>query len=457
MNPIDEILAKPVKETEDGKPAFEDKTFQTLVQCFECAGKRLRWNEVKMAPEICSAKDFAENGDMANWKVLDDHDDNVIRADIAHRCRYVPQRGKPRPLTFTVREWQESLHKYAELHPANPPMTYIRQKAEQAKDMTDAEAEQTLIEVLRDALGVDMSNPLHQWAAKAIWVGVIQRVCAPGFPQRIIPVLVGDQDCGKSSFFRKMLPKHLAEYHQPNVNLFGKYEEFIHSIIGMVLGECPELRGAGVADARAFKARIGIGEDYVRLKYQRHALRIKRSMYIVGTANREQALPKDTTGSTRFVVVDCKGPADNVIGAHRTVAIRREMCWTAAARLFFHAKEQFEPAFLPKALRGAQTEANKDHVPVNDAYANDIAEYVKNTMMGEKNIREIAVAAGIVEEGRDLTNLQISEIKMALRNAGCKEVRRTVGEAKVRLWVPPPEKPKVIKFPKKTKEDSIAD
>ena len=155
--------------------------------------------------------------------------------------------------------------------------------------------------------------------------------------------------------------------------------------------------------------------------------------------------------TTRFAVVHCPGPGPKVIGAHRTVAIRRRPCWTAAMRLYFFAAEKFDPAFLPKDLRPAQHEANKEHVPGNDGYAALIAEYVQNTFMGEKNVKEIAVGAGIIEEGHDLNNMQIGDIKLALRNAGCKEVRRKVGEAVVRVWSPPSQESNVLPI-KRNKE-----
>ena len=445
MSIIDEIRARGVNSDETtGKPIFTDHSWQTLVQCFHFIGRELRWNETRGDMETCLTNKTEANNGFGAWEPISDHLEHVMRADIYSKCLHKGAVGKPKHMSWSKPKWDDAAHKYAQATPVNPPLQYILQHAGNAKDMSDDEADDHLTHVLRDALGVDMANPLNQWAAKAIWVGVVQRICEPGGVQRIIPVLIGEQDCGKSAFFRHMLPKELAEYFQPNVNLFGEDSEFVHSTMGVVLGECPELAGAGRADARKFKARIGIGVDKVRLKYARHATTTKRTMYLVGTANREQALPRDHTGTTRFVTVDCPGPRGNLIGAHRTVALRREACWTAAARLFFHAKTKFDPAFLPKSLRTLQDEANKEHVPVNDAYAALIAEYVQNTMIGELNVLEIAHASGVVEQGRDVNNMQVADIKMALRNAGCREVRRRVGEATVRLWKPPSQNKKVV-------------
>ena len=444
---IREIRERPVDIDEDtGKPIMVDHTWQTLAVCLHFAKHEIRWNEVKMAPEACHADHIDDNGGWGDWRTLDDHTTHCIRAEIASKCLIQQARGKPKPMKWTKPDWDDAMHRLAEVTPSNPPRLYLLGKAQDAEDMTDQEAEDHLTHVLRDALGVDMSNPLHAWAAKAMWIGVVQRVMEPGTSQRIIPVLMGAQDCGKSSFIRHMLPKQLAEYHQPNVSLFGDYDEFVHSTMGMVLGECPELVGSRKADAQAFKAKVGIGEDYVRLKYGRHAMRVKRTMYLLGTANREQALPRDVTGTTRFVVVDCQGPGPKVIGAHRTVAIRREPCWTAACRLYFHAANKFDPAFLPSKLRPAQHEANKAHVPVNDAIDALIAEYVKDTFMGEKNVKEIAIGAGVIEEGREISNMTIGDVKQALTNAGCREVRRKVGKSMVRLWAPPKEEPKVVRL-----------
>ena len=416
---------------EPRKPTFSDRNSEILEEQLELAEVEARWNLLR------NGVDLKFNG---SWERISDDLDCVVRDRIAMRCDY--QRGKmdPKSMKWPEREWQEALVAVAKKNEVNPARQYLLSFMDEAKEVALEDAEETLCSVLHDALGIPMETPLNRWTAASIWCGVVERVMTPGSPQRVIPVIVGDQDCGKSSFISHMLPEELKDYFQPNLNLFQQDQtEFVYQMMGMILAEAPELAGSAKAEARAFKARIGSGEDQVRLKYGRHVTRFKRTVFIIGTANPEQPLPRDHTGNTRFAVLECPPggsgfPEGGKLPPHRIVAMRREECWRAAMRIMMQDEARYRPSFLPPQLREEQRRVNEHHAPMNDVAVNMIGKLLEVGWIGAKDVKEIAVEAKMIDEDRVMSNMEISDVKQALIHFGCKEVRRRVGGRSIRLW-----------------------
>ena len=417
---------------EPRKPTFSDRNSEILAEQLGLAECEVRWNSLR------NGVDLKING---KWERISDDLDCVVRDRIAMRCDY--QRGKmdPKAMKWPQRDWDEALTAVAKLTEVNPAQTYMLSFMDEARGVELKDAEATLQSVLHDALGIDMESELNRWTATALWCGVVERVMEPGSPQRVIPVIVGDQDCGKSSFISHMLPEDLKDYFQPNLNLFQQDQtEFVYQMMGMILAEAPELAGSAKAEARAFKARIGSGEDQVRLKYGRHVTRFKRTVFIIGTANPEQPLPRDHTGNTRFAVVECPpggtGWQDgNALPPHKIVAMRREECWRAAMRIMMQDEAHYRPSFIPSRLREAQRLVNEDHAPFNDVAVAKLASLMETGWIGAKDLHEIAEEAKLTDDRRTMSNMEISDVKQALTRLGAKEVRRKVGGKSIRLWI----------------------
>ena len=416
---------------EPRKPTFSDRTSEVLEEQLGLVECQVRWNSLRQGIDLKFNK---------KWERISDDLDCLLRDRIGLKCDY--QRGKmdPKAMKWPQRDWDEALTAVAKKEEVNPAQAYFLSFMDEAKEISVEAAEETLCHVMHEALGVPMDSKLNRWTATAIWCGVIERVMNPGVAQRVIPVIVGDQDCGKSSFIAHMLPEELKDYFQPNLNLFQQdHTEFVYQMMGMILAEAPELAGSAKAEARAFKARIGTGEDQVRLKYGRHVTRFKRTVFIVGTANNEQSLPRDHTGNTRFAVLECPeggtGWQDGrALPPHKIVAIHREECWRAAMRLMLQDETKYRPSFIPGALREEQKRINEHHAPMNDVAVSAIGKLMETGWMGAKDVKEIAVEAKMIDEARSMTNMEISDVKQALVHFGCKEVRRKVGGRSIRLW-----------------------
>lgn len=420
------------KQTKKPPVRLTDVNPTELCKALHALDIEVRYNDSRQCIEI-----FKEG----QWVLMNKTAIQLLRGTMREECVVGPNRNFFRP---NDTDWGIALTGAAHKNKVNPPKDYIESFSERATALSVQDAKEILESLAEDALGIDMSSPLHRWGAAAMWVGVVERSLEPGCSQRVIPVLIGRQNCGKSSFVKAMLPDSLEEYFQPSVSMFSDDQAFVYSIKGMMLGECPELHGASRADARNFKARMGgQGSDTTPLK-NAHAERYKRTIFIIGTANHEDPYPRDITGQTRMVPMTCEPTEDNE-PAFKLVGERRDQCWAAALCLHRHG---FKAAFLPNELEAEQAEKNEEYTPSNDDYLVQAAKLVERGWHGRKSLKEVAQEAGVLNEGQDFRNNALScEFKNALKAVGLKEKRPVVAGVKLRVWESPTEPTSLTSVP----------
>ena len=118
---------------------------------------------------------------------------------------------------------------------------------------------------------------------------------------RLVLVLCGIQETGKTQFFRRLLPEGLQEYYSEN-NLMDDSETALvmgKSLINMD----DEFGGKSRKDALKFKELTSKAYFDVRLKYGRTVSRIRRLSMLCGTSNNTEIL-NDETGNTRILPVE---------------------------------------------------------------------------------------------------------------------------------------------------------
>ena len=286
-----------------------------------------------------------------------------------------------------------------------------------------------------------MSWEINRWSAAALWVGVVERTLEPGIPQRIIPVILGGQNLGKSSAVAAMLPKELADYTCSQLDIFGDKQRFVDDIRGIMLAECAELVGATKADARNFKARIGPGSDRHRLLYTPNPVNIPRTVYIIGTANGgdgESPYPEDSTGTTRFVPIQV-GVTQEELRAGRepsydVITRMRDKCWAAAFCLY---KSGFSAAFLPRELVDEQEQMNQQYIRKEESLTEVVTQWLERTQWeGDVPLAQVIEVMGLDRYGFNWRNNMVKkQLKDSLLATGVvKSFKRRVNHQEHILW-----------------------
>ena len=151
--------------------------------------------------------------------------------------------------------------------------------------------------VLIDYLGAEDNVYTRAVARKAI-VAAVARAMQPGCKYDYMPILVGPQGIGKSTFLRILGRK----WYSDSLTTFeGK--EASELIQGIWINEIAELQGFNKSETNAIKQFLSRTEDIYREPYGRRTTAFPRRCVFWGTTNDNEFL-RDATGNRRFWPVD---------------------------------------------------------------------------------------------------------------------------------------------------------
>ena len=150
----------------------------------------------------------------------------------------------------------------------------------------------------------------------------------------MVPILVGDQGCGKSTGVAALSPS--PEYFC-EISLAEKDEDLARKMRGRLVGEIGELRGLHTKELESIKAFITRTHENWIPKYREFATQFPRRLVFVGTTNQDEFL-SDDTGNRRFLPVRVSNV--NVEGIRQN----REQLWAEAKKLFSDSGIQFSVA-----------------------------------------------------------------------------------------------------------------
>lgn len=137
----------------------------------------------------------------------------------------------------------------------------------------------------------------RQLVARAMW---------PGCKADVMPILVGKQGIGKSTFVSA-----LALDQRFFLEGFSEFDdEDTKRIAGKLVVEVPELDGFGKRDMNRIKSYITRRVDTYRESYAPTPVDHPRTSVFFGTTN-DAAFLTDTTGNRRFLPVECMRPAND--------------------------------------------------------------------------------------------------------------------------------------------------
>lgn len=147
--------------------------------------------------------------------------------------------------------------------------------------------------LLIDYFGCDDSLYTREAMRKTL-LGAVSRIYKPGSKFDLVLTLVGEQGCGKSTFFNK-LGKHWFSDTFTTVQGKEAYEQ-LH---GAWIIEMAELSGLRKAEVESIKHFITKQEDSFRPAYGRTSETYPRQCVFVGTTNTSDFL-RDPSGNRRF-------------------------------------------------------------------------------------------------------------------------------------------------------------
>lgn len=196
-----------------------------------------------------------------------------------------------------------------------------------------------------------------QEVSRLIFAGGIHRLYEPGCKFEDIPILIGDQGCGKST---------LCRYLAINDDYFGELkimegQAAIENLSGKWVLEIPEMSAFTKAkDQEAIKAFVSRQRDSYRKPYDRNTTELLRRCVFLATSNDRNPLV-DKTGNRRWYPVECNCNGYEVFDHEAEIREYILQCW-AEAREHLHdpSMQPFADRKLLDQFREAQDNAMQD-------------------------------------------------------------------------------------------------
>ena len=343
--------------------AFIDQHRIILEKCFKYLKTEVRHNTRRDCLEV------RKKGE--EWRRLVDLEESRLKERVAETCLIEKAASNDcRPVKMSTENWNIALQAIAFEKQVDPFLEWL----EGLPPWDNQARVKSLLSVCFDTPEAPPAG-LLEFASYAPLVAAIKRAKHPGFKYDQMIVLCGPQGCGKSTYWKEILPD--SEYFSDDLDLAASTKERAESLSGKVIVESAELRGMSRAELNSLKAFLSRNSDHYRAAYARRADDQKRRCVIVGTTNELDCLPNDSTGNRRFVAVkvapSSKGNAGEI---KKTLDENREQIWAEALAL---EKENI-PIYIPPELEKIQAEENEKfrsapNEVIEEAVAAVIAEY----------------------------------------------------------------------------------
>ena len=203
-------------------------------------------------------------------------------------------------------------------------------------------------------------TPYVREVSRLIFAGGIHRLYEPGCKFEDVPILMGDQGCGKSTLIRYLALND--DYHGDLKQMEG--QQAIEDLQGKWVLEIPEMSAFTKAkDQEAIKAFVSRQRDQYRKPYDRNPTELPRRCFFLASSNDRNPLV-DKTGNRRWYPVEC--PGDRLYGYE---LYRREdeirdyvlQCWAEAlVKIDSPEMKPYASSDLLEAYSEAQENALQD-------------------------------------------------------------------------------------------------
>lgn len=278
--------------------------------------------------------------------------------------------------------------------------------------------------LLPDYLGVE-KNPYSIECMKLFMLGAISRAYHPGCKFDYMPVFVGKQGIGKSTFLRLLSMNN--SWYNDNFNTV-EGDKAPEKLRGMWMVELAELLATKKAkEVESIKAFLTSTVDTYRPPYGRRTEQRPRVCVFAGTTNSEQFLT-DRTGNRRFlpIITRKEHVKKSMFEEPEAVLSDFENAWGEAMELFLEAKKQ-PLLILPKHLQEF-VETTQSEYMEEDVRVGIIQEWLDHT-----NEERVCVAmlyeAALGNEGKKPTRYESTELHSIMANSieGWERISSTSG------------------------------
>lgn len=186
--------------------------------------------------------------------------------------------------------------------------------------------------------------------------GAVRRAYEPGTKFDYMPVLIGAQGLGKSTFFARLAGN--TAWYCDNFNTV-EGDAAAEKLRGMWIVELAELLATKrQKDVESIKAFITSTIDTIRPKYARETEQRPRVCVFAGTTNNRHFLT-DKTGNRRFLPIDCGVHEPTMSLFAKDAETYFEQCWAEAVHVY---KNHRPTLVLSKELQKYAMEKQSDYL-----------------------------------------------------------------------------------------------
>jgi len=227
------------------------------------------------------------------WYTMQGNDLDMIYVDL----------GVKHSLNIQPKRAHDIFLHVSDANPYEPTLELMEYCRKQCPHMTKAQAEELLFSAGSRLLGVKEGEPKSDglyirdkfFARFMLNMALLART--PGLTPTWIPILIGEQGCGKSQFCRSLIPEKHSFLFTPITNTLEQLAKEQYRMHVAFLLELPEIDSlmSGKKATEWMKNLITTTDDEVRYCYQPLPTKITRRFSFIGTTNRED-LFRDSSG-----------------------------------------------------------------------------------------------------------------------------------------------------------------
>lgn len=206
--------------------------------------------------------------------------------------------------------------------------------------------------ILHDYLGANQDEYTAAVARKSL-TAAVARAMEPGCKYDYVPVLVGPQGIGKSTFLATLG----KEWYSDSLQSFeGK--EAAEMIQGIWINEVGEMAGYNKSESAVVKQFLSKRDDIYRQAYGRRTAKFPRKCVFFGTSNAYDFL-KDLTGNRRFWPVDV-GQVDPNKSVWDNLPDEVDQIWAEAMEHYKNKEALFFDTPELQALADAEQDGHRE-------------------------------------------------------------------------------------------------
>lgn len=320
----------------------------TVLRSDEALACKIKYNELSYSPFIHGTLPWTGKDNYREWNNFDDS--NL-------KCYIEANYG----LT-SMEKMMDALNIVASENKFNPVTEYLEQLTWDGKERIKT--------LLPNYLGVEQ-NEYSQTAMRLFMLGSINRAYYPGCKFDYMPVLVGEQGVGKSTFFRVLAGSDT--WYNDNFNTV-EGDKATEKLRGMWIVELAELLATKRAkEVESIKAFITSTVDSYRPPYGRRTEQRPRCCVFAGTTNNSHFMT-DRTGNRRYLplIVRKKYVKKSLFKNKNEVQEDFKQAWAEAMHIF---KTENPKLVFPRHLEDVVFE-NQKQFAEEDVRVGIIQEYL---------------------------------------------------------------------------------